>query len=185
MTLSEKLQAIQKVVFGDIQPNQFVGTEYTLMDGTKVLIDKMEVGGIVMIGDQPAPAGEHQLQDGTMITVAEGGVISEISSKQEEMPEEEMKKKQMMEEEFASIKEKVNSYEGKFEAMASELISFKSELSAAKEGINQLIALVEKISEIPAAQPAQPSKNGFMSAKPVNEDKLKNIGEMIKALKNK
>lgn len=61
-----------------------MATEYTLSDGTtKVTIDKLEAGGIVKIKDMAgmeviAPAGEHTLQDGTVLVVAEGGMISEV-----------------------------------------------------------------------------------------------------------
>ena len=35
--------------------------EYSLMDGTKVEISALEVGGTVLLADgTPAPAGEHQ-----------------------------------------------------------------------------------------------------------------------------
>ena len=42
--------------------------EYSLMDGTKVEISALEVGGSVTIEGQPAPAGDHELMDGTEIT---------------------------------------------------------------------------------------------------------------------
>lgn len=53
-------------------PSQFSDTEYTLADGTKCTIDKVEVGGKVMQGDQAAPDGDLKLQDGRVISVQNG-----------------------------------------------------------------------------------------------------------------
>jgi len=42
--------------------------EYSLMDGTKVMISELAIGGVVTLADgTPAPMGEHQLADGTQI----------------------------------------------------------------------------------------------------------------------
>jgi len=42
--------------------------EYSLADGTKVMISALEIGGKVEMADgTPAPQGEHQLMDGTSI----------------------------------------------------------------------------------------------------------------------
>lgn len=51
---------------------------YKLEDGTEVMIDKLEVGGKVMIGENPAPAGTHKLEDGSSIVVDEAGLITEV-----------------------------------------------------------------------------------------------------------
>lgn len=63
--------------------------EYDLVSGGKVLIDSLSVGGKVTIKDEagniaPAPAGEHQLVDGTVINLDETGTIIEISTIKEE-----------------------------------------------------------------------------------------------------
>lgn len=51
-----------------------------LMDGTEVEISEYAPGGVVTIAGAPAPAGDHTLEDGTTITLAEGGVITEIEA---------------------------------------------------------------------------------------------------------
>ena len=54
--------------------------EYSLVDGTKVQISALEVGGMVQMADgTPAPQGEYQLMDGTSIQVDEMGAIIEIA----------------------------------------------------------------------------------------------------------
>ena len=67
----ELLQEVKKLVF---QEETATTPSYSLEDGTKIMIDKLEVGGIVTLEDgTPAPAGEHYLADGTEIILAEGG----------------------------------------------------------------------------------------------------------------
>jgi hypothetical protein len=70
--------------------------EYTLQDGTKVSIDKLELGGIVTMADGSiCPAGELTLADGTSLTIVENGVIGEIETPEvvsQEPTMEEMKK---------------------------------------------------------------------------------------------
>ena len=64
--------------------------EYSLADGTKVMISALEIGGKVEMADgTPAPQGEHQLMDGTIIQVDELGIIIEIASPKEDVIEEE------------------------------------------------------------------------------------------------
>lgn len=80
----EQLKKIKALVFNEMPPASPTEVapvqlmEYTLEDGTVVMIDKLESGGTVMIADAPAPAGDHKLADGTIITVGEGGVISAV-----------------------------------------------------------------------------------------------------------
>ena len=64
--------------------------EYSLADGTKVMISALEIGGKVEMADgTPAPQGEHKLMDGTSIQLDETGTIIEISSPDEDVVVEE------------------------------------------------------------------------------------------------
>lgn len=58
----------------------FAGTEYTLADGTKVSIDKMEAGGNVQQGNAPIANGDYTLEDGSKITCVDG-VITVVTPK--------------------------------------------------------------------------------------------------------
>ena len=51
---------------------------YTLEDGTPIEVSALEVGGSVIVGDAPAPVGDHKLSDGTIITVDEMGIIVSV-----------------------------------------------------------------------------------------------------------
>ena len=78
----ELLQEVKKLVF---QEETAEAPSYSLEDGTKIMIDKLEVGGKVTLEDgSPAPAGEHTLADGSTVVLAEGGVIAEIMPKEVE-----------------------------------------------------------------------------------------------------
>lgn len=58
---------------------QTLATDYKLKDGTAVSIDRLEIGGVALVNGVPAAAGEHELEDGTKITVGEGGVITLVT----------------------------------------------------------------------------------------------------------
>jgi hypothetical protein len=70
--------------------------EAKLVDGTIVKYDTPElvIGSMITVvtpdGEFPAPAGEHTLENGTVVTVDETGKVIEIATKEEEAPEEEV-----------------------------------------------------------------------------------------------
>ena len=59
-------------------PEMVTPMKAKLKDGTEVEITALEVGGIVTINGQPAPAGDHTLEDGTVITVGDNGAITAV-----------------------------------------------------------------------------------------------------------
>lgn len=67
--------------------------EAKLVDGTIVKYDTPElvIGSMLTVvtpdGEFPAPAGEHTLENGTVVTVDETGKVIEIATKEEETPE--------------------------------------------------------------------------------------------------
>lgn len=61
-----------------VEPVQLEAKEYSLADGTKVMIDKLEIGGLVTLNDAPAPMGEHYLADGSKIELDASGAIVSI-----------------------------------------------------------------------------------------------------------
>ncbi len=74
-----------------VEPTQSFA-EYSLKSGAKVMIDKLEVGGKVSLVDEagvesPAPAGEHELIDGSIIVLDEAATILEIKVPEVEVPE--------------------------------------------------------------------------------------------------
>lgn len=154
--------------------------ETTLKDGTPVKVDRLEVGGVVMVNDAPAPAGEHELADGTKIVVGEGGVITEIEAA-EVAPEMTDYSNQ-----FAAIDEKFTAYETKFSEQANQLQEFAAKFEKANNTINSLVELVGKIIETPTADSVTGDKSQFNTHKTgTKADKVKNLAALLQNLKNK
>lgn len=91
MNAKEAIESIKKLVFGEQNPTpepdpspEVFGTEYKLADGTPIMIDKLEVGGIAKLGDVVAPDGTHFLEDGTEFEIKDG-VISMVKAKEPEI----------------------------------------------------------------------------------------------------
>jgi hypothetical protein len=160
---------------------QVLATDYTLTDGTPVSIDKLEVGGIVLVNGVAAPAGDHELSDGTKITVGEGGVISAIAPVAEEVPAAPDFSSQ-----FAAYDEKFATYATKFEAYEQRFTEMGSQLSNANATIVQLVSIVEQLAKAPTADPVGENKSNFKTQKvEMASDKRKTLAESLQALKNK
>lgn len=186
----ELLQKVKALVFEDQMPaapavepeapakKEFGG--YMLKDGTEVYIDKLEVGGVVSIEKEtmaPAPVGEHELADGTIIVLGEGGVISEIkpaaAPEAEEPASEDLGKK---------YEEKFSSYDAKFAALENENANLKAAFAKSEDAIKGLFELVEKLVKEPTTEPTEPVKSGFKFGKQTDnkEEKLNSIINLFK-----
>ena len=167
MSAKEKLEQIRQLLFGAVPPAAAAPApapapapaapaeeefkDYPTADPAVVLsIDKLEVGGKVMIAGAPAADGEYQLADGTSLQVAAGAIV-EISSAQEDAIPEEMK----------SLPGKMSAIEEKFAAFETEHNNLKAEFSTAKETISKqyeaikgLFEVIEKLTATPTADPA-------------------------------
>jgi hypothetical protein len=166
-------------------------TDYILQDGTKVSINKLEVGGLVTINGTPAPDGEHKVQDGTIVKTKEG-VIQEITSPAEEveggnvnsdlgkdMEEKTIstdmgKKMEDMAVEMAEVKTKCASYE-------SKMAETEAEMKKQKEAITMLTQMIEKMATMPVEKPAAMATNQFTAQK--SEDKEERFQQMVEAMK--
>jgi len=161
--------------------------EYSLTDGTKVMISSLEVGGEVKLVDGTlAPAGEHQLADGTNFQLDENGIIVEISTPAEDaIPEEEMVKA-----EDKKLQEMVDEFNAKIEELKAEkeIANKKVELleSKVKEGFAEVAKLVEALANTPTADPIQKpnSFNSFVSTKSIKEERLEKYRNAILNTKN-
>lgn len=153
-----------------------------LKDGTEVSVSEMVAGGVVMIGMAPAPAGEHELEDGTKITVGEGGVITAIVPATQAAPPPADYTK-----EFASVNEKLTGYEQKFAGYESKFTAYETKFAeqataiAKAQAMNEkLFAIVEKLAEAPTADPASTSGNNFNSQ--YSEDRAEKIARLSASL---
>lgn len=187
----ELLQEVKKLVF---QEETMPAPAYSLQDGTKILIDKLEVGGVVTLENgTPAPAGEHTLADGTMVVLGEGGVIAEIKPKEVEEPAIEVeiesaehdKKTDMeeMKEKIAKIEEELNAGKDKMSAFEVDYSALKEASAKAQEGLQALIALVETLVNVPSQAPAE-VPNGFKKhSASTKEDKIRSYSQFVSQFK--
>lgn len=141
--------------------------EYSLMDGTKVEISALEVGGTVLLADgTPAPAGEHQLMDGTGIQLDENGIIIEISAKEEDAIPEEDTQVEAKKVEDQKMQEMQEQFEAKFAELVEAKIAAEKRVeeleSKIKQGFAQVADLIEALSNTPSADPIQ-KPNSFAS----------------------
>jgi len=126
-------------------PEMIVPTMAKLKDGTEVEISEMGVGGIVTIQGVPAPVGDHELEDGTVITVGDNGAITAIvpATTEPAMVEDMSAKFSAFE---LSTNEKFASYEAKF-------ADYEAKLKKATKVIEGLLNLTQTLAEAPTGTP--------------------------------
>jgi hypothetical protein len=157
-------------------------SDYQLKDGTAITVDKLEVGGVVMVAGIPAPAGDHELMDGTKLTVGDGGFISAVTPAQNDAAAPGMPNDYSSD--FAAINEKFTAYEAKFTEQANQLNAFTEKFQKANDTINSLVELVGKIIETPTAETVTGDKNTFSTQKSTTKfDRIKELAETFKKIK--
>ena len=191
MKAKEALDQIKSLLFSDdaVVTNEVV-TEFAegvLADGTIVKFDKLEVGGVISIvtdeGEVPAPVGEHELEDGTIIVIVEAGIIAEVKAmKEEEVAEVEV---EVVEEMSADV---VN-YDAKFqeisEAFNSKMSEIETKVTSLNEVTKKLIEFMEAFATIESAPESQAPKNTFLAqSKNVKVDSFKKLQNIFQTIKN-
>jgi len=161
--------------------------EYSLVDGTKVMISALEIGGMVELADgTPAPQGEHQLMDGTIIQVDEMGYIVEIASPKEDVIEEEPVAPAVPVAPAQDTTAMAEELKAEFAEQKSQLESKIAELeSKVKQGFAQVAELVEALSNTPTAEPTQKAANAFQSYVTTNDSKFERLEKYRNAILNK
>lgn len=160
--------------------------EYSLVDGTKVMISALEVGGEVKLEDgNPAPDGEHELADGTKI-VTEGGLIKEVKGQEEPAVEIEVEAGKKMEEKMEEI---VAEFQSKIDALATEKAALESKLAEIekkqKEGFSAVLSLIEEVTKLPQADPTEKTQSfKFESTKDIKFERLNKYRNAILNNKN-
>lgn len=174
-------------------------TDAKLKDGTIISYDgeTPAMGMPIMVIDEagnklPAPDGELELEDGTVIVVT-GGMIAEVKpsatptdpAAEEVMNEEgnapqagitEAQAKTIIE---SVIKETVfvnQEYQEKFTALEKENSELKLELEKQKELLKETFSIVEKIADSPSGTPKE-KNDGFMKKDKALSDREKDIKE--------
>lgn len=167
--------------------------EYDLKAGGKVMIDKLEIGGKVTITDDagnqaPAPAGEHELVDGTVVNTDETGTIVEISTAQEEtadvveespVPGSPAPMDMMIEKVAkceADIAELKKALDAKNTAMNEQSAKFS-------QAITDLSDVIVGMINTPSASATESPKDKFNKHVEGKEEKMKRFLELAKNIK--
>jgi len=147
--------------------------EYVLKSGAKVKIDKLEVGGKVMLVDDmgnesPAPAGEHELADGTIITLDENSVILEIASPVEETPEEEPQV-DMAAQKIAELEAQIEELKKNKKGQEVKMAEVEAKFSQA---IKELSDVVIGLINTPSAEATEKPKQVFNKHIPSKDSRI-------------
>lgn len=164
--------------------------EYVLMGGAKVNIDKLEVGGKVeVIGEDgslsPAPAGEHELADGTKIVVDEAGIITSVSVP-EAAPSVEVEIEQRVDEEKEMMKKKIQQMEEELAAMKAKFSEVEGAAVAQSEkfasAVTQLTDVVVGLCNTPSVDPLPQADKSykFVESKQSKIDKFLDMAKNLK-----
>jgi hypothetical protein len=176
MTVKEGIEQIKVLLSGqaELQTEEVAqepATElsfetYDLMDGTKIDLSALEMGGDAMLVDESgnsvtAPNGEYELADGTMVTVVEGK-IEGIESPEAEMPEVEdemtKEKEEEMSTQFDEMDATINYLKAENEALKAKLDEMDGKFNQAFE---KVFVLVEELAKMPSADAIQAPKQSF------------------------
>ncbi len=137
--------------------NRYEFAQMKLDNGTVLEADEFAVDSTVFIVTEdervPLPVGEYTLEDGTMLVVAEEGVIGKMGKKEEEQKEtsmeDEIKKeeevvemnyasKQELEEAVAEVKEMIDEVKAMIEPEKKEEVEEVEEVEASEESTKSL-----------------------------------------------
>jgi len=196
MNLNEAIEKLSGLVskFNAEPTTEQTFIDAKLVDGTIIRYESLEVGLPLMVIDEtgnelPAPDGEHELEDGTMITV-EGGIITEVATKEEEAPEvEEAPIEQPMaavetvsKEDFETLKTEVDNLKTRFEEFTKTNETLTADNVALKEIVKETFSIVEKLAKVPSDNPVSVRSNNPFKKSVTREQELESI---INKFKNK
>jgi hypothetical protein len=189
MKAKEALEQIKSLLFSDevVSTPEEVVTEFAegvLADGTIVKFDKLEVGGLISVvteeGEIPAPVGEHELEDGTIVIVADPGVIAEVK-----MVEEEVAEVEVVEELSADVVNYDDRSQEIRESFNSKMNDIETKVSALNDVTKKLIEFMEAFATIESAPETQAPKNTFLAqSKNVKSDSFKKLQNIFQTIKN-
>lgn len=168
--------------------------EYSLKSGAKVMIDKLEVGGKVALIDEsgnqtPAPAGKHELIDGSEIVLDDNSVILSVKVPEQEGPQVEIDSKK--EEEDMMKRQGEDMMKKKIEEMQKQLDEIKmgydakfatQELKFSK-GISDISDVLVQILQTPSANATEQPKDKFNQHVESKDDKVSRFLAFAKSMK--
>jgi hypothetical protein len=173
------------------EPAKMEAKEYVLEGGAKILVSELEPGGMVsLVDDQgattPAPAGDHKLADGTMITLNEGSVITAVMMPEAPVePADELTKK--LDEKMAAIRADWQKENDDIRQVIVSLAKYE-EFKVTVDGINAklqgLADAVTALLDTPSVDPIQDPKNKFEKQESKHA-RMQSIADTLAKLKQK
>jgi hypothetical protein len=164
--------------------------EYTLKSGAKVMIDKFEVGGKVTLVDEggnevPAPVGDHELIDGSVITLDENSMILSIKVPEVELPEApEVEIESNKHEEEDMMKKKIEEMQKQLDeikmAYDAKLASQEAKFS---KGMSDISDVLVQLLNTPSANATEAPKEKFNQHIEKKEDKISRFLDFAKSIK--
>ena len=157
--------------------------EYSLMDGTKVMISELAIGGQVTLADgTPAPSGEHQLADGTEIVLDEAAKILSIETPEAEAEIADETPAEMGKKYDEKMADEISNLVAENENLKSQVAQLEAKV---KNGFSQVAELIEALTKTPNAEPIAQPKQTFGSNVTTKEMKYERIEKFRNALLNK
>lgn len=166
--------------------------EYSLKSGAKVMIDKLEVGGKVALIDEsgnqtPAPAGKHELIDGSEIVLDENSVILSVKVPEVEAPEVEVEveakdyekkgEEDMMKKKIDEMQRQLDEIKMAYDAkLASQELKFS-------KGISDISDVLVQILSTPSANATEQPKDKFNQHVESKDDKVSRFLAFAKSIK--
>jgi hypothetical protein len=198
MEAQEAIKRI-KIALGMEKPEQEF-KEAKLADGVTIVTWEGELEGAELMivseeGKIPAPDGDHTLESGEIVTVADGKVIAITPKKEEETEEAEVEielKEEKKEYDMEAINTMLKECMAKIEVLEKKMGEVKLEekieeamsaISAQKEAFTSLVEVVDKIAKSPSDEPAD-NGNLFSSMKVSKELETEKLNDFAQALKN-
>lgn len=167
MTAKEGIEQIKRLVFGEQVPAEAAPVaapekekmqDVKTADGKVLVVDKLEVGGNVLIDGIAAPDGDYPLEDGSVLTVA-GGSIAEIATKEAEATEPEA---------LTQFKAEFAQFKAEFGAQKQAFAAVQNELAQSKEAFARLLNVVETMSNASVQAPTVAPK-AFAEMTPIEK----------------
>ena len=157
--------------------------EYSLMDGTKVMISELAIGGEVTLADgSPAPVGEHQLADGTKIVLDEAAKILSIETPEAEAKEADENPAEMGKKMDEKMADEIAALVSENENLKTQVAQLEAKV---KNGFSQVAELIEALTKTPNAEPIAQPKQKFGSNVTTKDMKYERIAKFRNALLNK
>jgi len=179
--------------FSDNTQEKFELVEDKLSDGTIVYYD-INTKEIYVVGEGgekvPAPVGEHELQSGEIVVVAEEGKIAEIKKK-EDKPEveievessEEVVVEEKVDEEKEKMKKDIEEMKKKFEDYKKKVDEMSANFETLLKSQKMSAIVLEELAKDSSSQPIQKPNTFHKELKTEKENRIAKLQSVFASIK--